>query len=145
MIDENEDVKKFDPYENLERIRKNIELHSDIPLKSLGTFIGNEVSYECVRGSCRGWALKKTSYVAVQYAEMAAETEMSPHTHNGNEEYLIVIEGELFSQTEGDVISAKAGGCIHVGAGQTHVAYCIIPTAVIGVTVPASEGYPDER
>jgi mannose-6-phosphate isomerase-like protein (cupin superfamily) len=134
----------FDPIENLKKIREFTE-RNITPLKSLGTFVNDEVSYECLKGSCKGWALKKTEHVAVQYAEMEANTEMREHTHIGNDEYLIVIEGELFSRIGEEVSSARAGGCLHIEAGQTHVPFCEVQTKIIGVTVPASEGYPNAR
>jgi len=142
-ITEREMTADFDPEATLARIKEFTERADIIPLKSIGTFINNEVTYECEKGNCRGWALWKTEGCAVQYAEMEADTIMREHTHTGNKEILVVIEGELFSRIGDEVSSAKVGECIVIPAETTHTPFTEIQTKVIGITIPASEGYPN--
>lgn len=136
---------KFDALENMRAIRILSERPDVIPLKSIAAFVRDEVVYTCEKGSAQGLALMKDDHVAVQFAYMSADTVMDRHTHIGNTEFLIVIAGELFSKIGDEVKSAKAGEIIVIPAGQTHIPYCEVPTTLIGITVPASEGYPSER
>jgi mannose-6-phosphate isomerase-like protein (cupin superfamily) len=135
---------KFDSHENMRVIRVLSEKPDVIPLKNIAAFVGAEVTYECKRGTCVGIALMKNDRVGVQYAELSADTEMEAHTHIENEEHLIAVTGELFSKIGEEVKSAKAGEVMTIHSGQTHIPYCVVPTTVIGITVPASEGYPNE-
>ena len=136
---------KFDPVVNLEFIRGMTHDPKIIPLKSLTSFLANEAIYECVRGSFTGInLLHKDKKVAVQIAKMEQDTIAQAHTHINNVEYAIVVEGEVFSRVGETVKNAKVGECVVVNPGETHVVFCHVPTTMICITIPASEGYPNE-
>lgn len=131
--------------DGLRRLKALSETLTMIPLVSISKFDGAKVSYECFKGTCEGIGLWHDGAVAVQYAEMSAGAELRPHTHIGNREYLIVVSGHLRSECAGVVSEAREGECIVVKEGSTHVVSSPVATKLVGITVPASEGYPNAR
>jgi mannose-6-phosphate isomerase-like protein (cupin superfamily) len=128
--------------ENLARLRELTDSLHVIPLRSIATFVGNKVDYQCVKGECHGFALLNDGSIAVQYAEATAGTVMKPHMHIDNKEFLLVISGHLQSEVDGVVTEARNGEMIVVEPGTTHTPSAVEDTRMIGITIPASPGYP---
>jgi len=98
------------------------------------------VEYE-VDGTCIGIGLYTNESVAVQRAVMSAGTTFTAHQHDEHE-ILTVYQGSITVHTSGDRVLDE-GDSIHISPGTAHHVTAQKDTWLIGVTVPASQGYPD--
>lgn len=134
----------FDPIANMERIRAFTNRDDVVPLYNISHITGNMTVIDCIQGSCVAVNLlnKFHNEIGVIRATLSADTIVCNHTHK-ELEILNVIEGEMFQDIEGVITSAKVGEYIIAVSNIQHKHYCIVPTIVIAVSIPASLGYPN--
>ncbi len=63
------------------------------------------------------------------------------HTHN-QKEFLIVYEGEMLLEMEGNQYVLGIGGCIYINPGVEHGATFSSDCWFIAITIPQTEGWP---
>jgi quercetin dioxygenase-like cupin family protein len=118
---------------NLSRIR---ELTEFVKMR------GEKVHYDLEQGSCEGVNLMNDGEVAVQYAVLAPDTVFPLHTHHDSKEILICIEGK-FENIKGEIKTiALYSDIIEIRKGESHHVYTKDGCKIIGITIPANEGYP---
>ena len=101
------------------------------------------VEYAVETGRCRGKAVLNTSDVAIQIATLDAGTTFQMHNHGDSDEVLVVISGSAVSTTDsGRTQIAGPRGVIKIPSGISHTVFCREATAIVAITIPASEGYP---
>jgi quercetin dioxygenase-like cupin family protein len=134
----------FDPIANMERIRAFTNRDDAVPLHNISHISKNTAVIDCIQGSCEAINLLDRQHIelGVVKATLTANTIVCNHTHK-ELEILNVIEGEMFQDIEGVITSAKVGEYIIALPNIQHKHYCIVPTIIIAVSIPASRGYPN--
>jgi len=103
------------------------------------------VEYTVAKGRCVGRGLMRTPEVAVQYCRMDAGAGLEYHVQDGCTEHLVVSEGIVHFESEqepGVIRRMAAGDNVRIAPGEAHRVTAITDAAIIGITVPADEGYP---
>ena len=105
------------------------------------------VYYDVCNGTCFGIGVLKESgphSVAVQKAFMSNGTEFPYHSHEETE-YLVVYSGKIIiHKGEDDQVALGRGDAILIKPGQPHSVLALEDAWLIGITIPAAEGYPND-
>ena len=102
----------------------------------------NWVEYEMTEGIAFGFGLLKQADVAVQHLFMSAGCVFPPHAHDCHE-WLIVYEGRLSLQMDGEEQELGKGDYSYCAPGCTHGGHTLETTRLICVSVPCDPVYPD--
>lgn len=128
-------------------IEKLRELTEQLPtplLTGLLTDTCSHVEYE-IDGTCIGFALYHQPHIAVQRAFMSAGSLFTLHEHKVHE-FLLVYQGFITVTIDDEEHDVEPPDVCHIPPHTAHTVLAHEDTWMIGVTVPASEGYPrDER
>jgi quercetin dioxygenase-like cupin family protein len=136
------DSKDFDPILNLAKIREYTSRADVVPIHNIAHIQGSMVEYDCIQGSCKAVSLAYHSQIGVIKAELTENTVVCNHIHP-ELEILHILSGEMFQELAGaSVTSAKPDEQLIAPPNVEHKHYCIVPTTLIAITIPASEGYP---
>jgi len=133
-------VEKIMDMDILEQLTKTLP---DLSVFARGEALGC-MEYEVEGGTSFGWNLLNIGEVAVQRNFMSKGTTFPGHTHPSNE-WVVVSKGKLqftIDHEQQDVV--YIGQCQFLPANCFHSAYALEDTSIIGITVPAAEGYPDD-
>lgn len=119
--------------------------HELPPLQYLTQRVGTAwVEYSVRNGYCLGLGLYKNEEAAVQRSIMTAGTVFPQHRHPDAIEILIVTHGSLTIFENAQEKRTISIGELHSFArGIPHSIQALEDTRLIGITVPAGEGYPD--
>jgi len=93
-------------------------------------------------GSTTGKALYKDKNIAVQLAWMPKGSVFPSHQHKVHE-WLIIIDGKLEMFVNGERSEIATRQEIHLNPEDDHSIMALEDTYMIGITIPAEEGYPD--
>jgi quercetin dioxygenase-like cupin family protein len=105
--------------------------------------VQDHTEYAMEAGRCVGFGLLKNTAVAVQIAFLPNGSEFPVHMHANEQEALIVVAGQL-EVRRGDRSQVLATRDLVVLApGDLHSCHALEDSWVLGITIPASEGYPD--
>jgi quercetin dioxygenase-like cupin family protein len=100
--------------------------------------------YRVDRGCSVGWGLYKNDDIAVQRNELAPGTVFPEHTHKDMAEWIIVYKGRIrFTHGDGETATLGVGDSIKFEPNTPHRAEVLELCHLIGVTIPADEGYPN--
>jgi len=105
----------------------------------------NTVEWETDGGTCIGFSLWDEKNASVIRAFLSKDTHFKRHIHPGCNETMIVYSGQMKVKSNGDERLLKAGDSIILQVNQPHETWAITDVWLIGITVPASEGYPRAR
>jgi quercetin dioxygenase-like cupin family protein len=100
-----------------------------------------EVSYK-VQGICHGIGLYNRAEIAIQTAYMSKGSIFPDHAHSETE-IIIVWKGDLYYKTLQREGVLRAGETIIFQPNELHSVSAFTDTNMIGVTIPASEIYPE--
>ena len=92
-------------------------------------------------GPITGFNLLKVEDIAVQKAHMPDGSMIAVHDHD-EIEHIIVYRGGLIFTTKDGEVTVKVGEVITFQPGEPHSAIAKGDTWMIGITIPASKGYP---
>lgn len=128
---------------------KSIDSESHVPaLRELAhTLIkrNTTVVYDTEEGEILLRGLMKRDEMAVSICSMPKGTEFPEHNHKVVE-WLMVSSGELEVRFEGrDSVVLRAGESLRIQPKDSHSAIALTTVEVLAVTMPAEEGFPDER
>lgn len=133
-------------------LTKNItELHAILSkaksLSAIAKVEVNVVSYEMEQGTCTGQCIIYEDKVAIQRAVVSPGARMKPHKHDKEEEILIVVDGDMtvvMGDEQGGVKEVRIleNGIVLIPAKTSHVVTSGNGCKLIGITVPAADGYP---
>jgi mannose-6-phosphate isomerase-like protein (cupin superfamily) len=126
--------------ENLERLRELTEKF--INFNSITKIDNTRVDYRVGSGHCEGNGVFNDDRAAIQVANLGVDTIFPPHAHNENE-ILICIQGEVIVSSAIESRLLKVGDVIKIEPGMVHNCFSKDGATIIGITIPASEGYPD--
>jgi mannose-6-phosphate isomerase-like protein (cupin superfamily) len=126
-----------DNLEKLKRITKELPVLSNI----IKERYKSSVAYAMVNGICTGEELFYCQSVAVQRSFLSKGAKFPIHLHN-QVEWLIVSSGYIINDTEGEITHIKDSEGIKIERGKSHCVEAVEDTWLIGITIPASEGYP---
>ena len=90
-----------------------------------------------------GFCLYKNDRVAVQRCYLPKGCSFPVHQHD-EKEWLIVFSGEIHATYEDRVVIMFPGQSVYFENHQVHGVYAKENSWVLGVTIPAAEGYPDD-
>lgn len=96
-------------------------------------------------GTCIGFSLWDEGGVSVVRSFLSKDTHFKPHIHPGCTETMVIYKGRMKIRYNGDERILEPGGSIALGKDRPHESWALEDTWLIGITVPASEGYPRER
>jgi quercetin dioxygenase-like cupin family protein len=124
-------------------IDKLRELTKELPVLSniVAERYKDSVAYAMLAGICTGEELFYNQSIAVQRSFMNKGAKFPIHLHN-QIEWIIVSRGHLINDTEGVITELKDGDGVKIERGHSHCIEAITDTWLIGITIPASEGYP---
>jgi len=105
---------------------------------------GGAIDYDCEVGSCIGEALYNVRECAVQHAMLTAGTMFPSHTHNETE-VLILFKGKCNSILGVVEEPMVIGHPVVVRPHELHCVRALSDCEMIGVTIPAAEGYPRDE
>jgi len=103
---------------------------------------GDAVSYETEEGEIIGHPLLKTDEIAIQRAVANKGAKIIEHPHN-EMEILVVITGRMIVKFGSMEKELTAGEVAYVPPDTMHHVIAIEETDMIGITIPASEDYPN--
>jgi len=102
------------------------------------------VEYEVTDGYCLGIGLYHNAESAVQRSIMTAGTVFPRHWHLDATEILIITHGTLEIREDNKEPFTIGVGELHQFAkGIPHSVVALEDTRLLGITVPAGDGYPD--
>jgi quercetin dioxygenase-like cupin family protein len=102
---------------------------------------GFNVTYK-IQGNCFGSGLMKRDEVAVQTAFMSRGSVFPDHAH-GEVEIIVVWKGDLYYKTLSKEGVLRPGETIIFPANELHSVTAFTDVNMIGITIPASEIYPE--
>lgn len=116
-------------------------------LNSIAKIEDNSVTYEMEKGSCIGVCIMHVENVAIQEAVMSPDSQMKAHNHEHEEEIIIVVYGDVLVVTGSSTGGIKEtriidNGVIVIPPNTNHAVSSQNGCKLIGITVPASNGYP---
>jgi anti-sigma factor ChrR (cupin superfamily) len=125
-----------------ENIKKLEELTANLPLLTdLASAIKqNVMEYEVDGGTCIGLGLFYSEDVAVQKATATEGVIFPRHTH-AEHEFIILVKGKMVNDDGRKFIGPDV---IQLKPNESHKHTFLTECLMIGVTVPASPGYPHE-
>ena len=108
-----------------------------------------EIVYECTNGQqAIGKAIVKRKELAIQECRLPAGCDMPAHEHDVFE-IIAVLSGRCEARIlmpHGQVNKKLTPlEMVYFEPGQRHEFIALTDAVVIGITIPADEGYPDER
>lgn len=124
----------------LKRLRELTEL---LPPPTVGTEFregSGFVEYH-IDGTCFGFALFYRPEVAVQRSFISAGSRFLDHVHETHE-FLLVYQGQIVVYIEDEEYEVGIAGVMHIEPDTPHSVVATEDTWLIGITVPAEEGYP---
>lgn len=124
---------------NLERLK--ILSESVFPLAMIANIDKYNVKYNVSTGECNGVGLFKNEEIAVQHAVLGKHTVMDIHYHD-ELEIIILYEGDLSIEYDNYSTVLEIGVPVTIPRGIKHFVKSIDGCNVIGITIPASSGYP---
>jgi hypothetical protein len=102
------------------------------------------IEYETKDGSCFGQGIFKNRFVALQRAFIDAGATLHPHDHK-EVEWLIVTRGKVSIELLSGITELSVGDGIRVEPNTGHILSALEDSWIIGITIPASEAYPNGR
>lgn len=107
----------------------------------------DKVTYGVSSGECVGSSLMHINKIAVQKSVLGKGTELRAHIHENEEEVLVIYEGDLTVVFENDFgglrkITVINNGVVVIPPNTSHLVTSENGCLLVGVTVPASSGYP---
>ena len=108
------------------------------------------IEYDVPKGTSIGFGVFKSEECAIQRNFLSEGTEFPPHTHQTDIwEMLIVVRGRItcyIGEESGERLVGPLGPASHVviERGVRHRVVAHEDTWVIGITIPADEGFPDD-
>jgi quercetin dioxygenase-like cupin family protein len=104
------------------------------------------IEYKVPNGTCLGIGLFKPSSgeIAVQRSFLSMGTVLDVHQHEGKHETLVLYRGEAQVEMGGVTIDLKIGQPLYSPPGISHNLIAVTDCWVIGITTPASSGYPED-
>jgi quercetin dioxygenase-like cupin family protein len=138
----------MDLNENLKRIKQLSEELKTLP--EIAHITKYEAKYDTEYGGCFGVGLFNVDKVAVQQSTLEPHTRLDIHMHAGMKEILICYEGDLqvITNAIGESVVGSiiyAGGVVVIDPYVPHIVQTVNGCKVIGITVPASLGYPNQK
>ena len=127
---------------SLEKLR---ELTEQLPaplLSTMSTLSSGYGEYE-VDGTCIGFTLHNQAEVAVQRSFICTGTFCPNHEHNSHE-FLLVYQGRLVVHLHDTEYPIGVADCIHIEPNTPHSVMATDDSWLLGITVPAEEGYPHD-
>jgi mannose-6-phosphate isomerase-like protein (cupin superfamily) len=124
-------------------LQKLRELTEKLPAPLLTGLIADScphVEY-VIDGTCIGFALYWEQDVAVQRAFMSGGSHFTLHEHKVHE-FLLVYQGYITVTIDDEEHEVEPPDAIHIPPNTPHTVLAHEDTWMIGITVPASEGYP---
>jgi quercetin dioxygenase-like cupin family protein len=128
--------------DNLKRIKELTE--SVVPLSEIAHIEKISAIYNVKSGECYGVGLLNTKDIAVQHAFLGKNTVMDCHDHD-EVEILVVYDGDLIVECPKYVIVGEKGVAIIIQPKTPHIAKSENGCKLIGITIPASSGYPPSK
>ena len=130
----------YDHHKPLERLR---ELTPELPLlASMSDNLAAPIVHYDIPGGCAlSTCLLAHSEIAVQDCFMPTGSSFPEHTHSVKE-VIVVYEGELRVSVGGRETTMRRGDVVYFIPGHPHTVEAITDVRVVGLTVPAEEGYP---
>jgi len=125
---------------NSENLGRILELVKELPDLQAKMYNPTSIDYEGSGGT--GSGLYKNTRIAVQRAYFPAGSSLHGHKHN-EKEWLIIYSGKAEVEYEGKKTLLCPGDSVYFLKNQTHSFKAIENTWVLGVTVPASDMYPE--
>jgi mannose-6-phosphate isomerase-like protein (cupin superfamily) len=125
--------------DNLERIRELTK--TAVPLSVIAVIKSGDVEYKTYNGTCGGHELMYIDEIAVQMAYMQTNTMLESHCHD-EVEILVVYEGEITIHMQNELVRLGPGDIYKIKPGVFHLAESKEGCKMIGITIPASKGYP---
>lgn len=106
----------------------------------------NRIDYDVENGISFSFGLMNNEKIAVADTFMREGTVFPEHLHN-EREFLIVYEGALSVKRNGDDVTyiISNGESIYFEENELHIVTALEDTWVVSITIPAAEGYPNER
>lgn len=101
----------------------------------------NYIEYTINNGVCVGYSLYHNSNIAIQRAFMRNGTSFPQHSHK-EKEILVISSGKLKVTINNKSSIFERGDSLSFEMNQIHEVEALEDTWVIGITIPASEGYP---
>ena len=103
------------------------------------------VEYKVGKGTSLGFNLYNNGDIAIQRAFLTKGTTFPTHVHENEIEILIIYKGsgKLITIKEEKIF--KSGETCRVEKGVPHSWEMLEDSWLIGITIPAGEGYPDGK
>lgn len=131
---------------NLKRVHSLLETARE--LSNISHSENEWMRYETEQGICKGRNLKNIGRIAIQDAYLEEKTTLKVHKHEKEEELLVVYEGDLTiimkSMSGGDKeVTIADRGVVIIPPDTAHIVSSIGGCKLIGITIPATIGYPN--
>lgn len=81
--------------------------------------------------------------ISIAKTFIPGRTEFIPHIHRASYEILIVLEGKLKVEVDGNSIDLAKHSSIKIEKESVHAAYAETDTTIIVATIPKDEGFPE--
>ena len=129
----------------MDSLQKLRQLTEELPAPLLNTMSNPGPGYMeyDVDGTCIGFGLHNQQEVAVQRAFVSGGTTFPKHEHDTHE-FLIVYQGHLIFHLHDEEYPVGVAGSIHIEPHTPHSVVATEDSWLIGITVPAEEGYPHD-
>jgi len=115
------------------------------PLSSFTQSMGSRVvEYDVEAGFCVGFCLFNNNEVAVQRSFLSIGTEFPLHKHEHSMEMLMVYRGHLRVLMNDKIFELTPGDSLRIPENTMHSVSAQANTELIGVTIPADKGYPED-
>lgn len=131
----------FDPIANLAKIRAFTDRDDAVPGHYITHITNKTLTVDCTQGTCKAIQIAYHPDIGVIKATLAAETTIRRHIHK-ELELIFVLEGRMLQEIGENLTSASPGEILIALPNLPHKHYCIFPTVVLGITIPASAAYP---
>ena len=131
--------------DNMEKLRELTKKLVDLKTDVVGPVVDCYLTqYSRRPGMVIAQGLLKKKEVSILEALFKATAIVEQHDHNCHE-WVIVYAGEIQVTDIYGTKSYRVGECYYAPPGIAHTTTCKVDSAVIGVTVPMDEGYPDAK
>ena len=131
---------------DLSKLRKLTQEVNGLVYETVSKEVNGDISYKTddkINEACLGYFLFKNPKVAVQRAHIKKGSILPQHEHKQNE-YLIIYDGKIkVTINEQEQRIYTAGQSVYFPPKTLHCVEALEDAWVIGITVPASEVYPD--
>jgi quercetin dioxygenase-like cupin family protein len=128
---------------NLEKLRQLTKHLNELKTNVVGPIVDHYLTQYSKRpGMAVAQGLFKRKEVSVLEAILKATVIIESHVHDCHE-WVIVYKGKIRVTDASGVKEYGVGECYYAPPGLSHITTCDEDSAVIGVTVPMEEAYPD--